>query len=368
MKHLDLKDLTKKFGEGTCTNEELELLENWYLQWKPERVNIDPLRLEQIMGEVWDQLPVHYGAVTTVLRNWKKVVIAAAALLVLSTGLYYSGMRFSKVHNLPLLTLDKVVPGSYKATLELANGTQINVAEAVDGLLAKQSGITITKKDNGQLIYNVTGDPSKITEFNTIIVPKGGKYVVCLPDGTKVWLNAESTLRYPASFASLPERKVELVGEAYFEVAHLEKQPFTVHSPGQVVTDIGTKFNINAYPGNANLKTAVVEGAASVNKTVLVAGQQAVLSEKGLALVAIDSAEVLAWKNGFFQFTNEDVKTGMAQIARWYDVEVVYQDDKLSRSFDGSFSRDSQLSSVIKILKHAGINCKIEDRKIIVLK
>jgi transmembrane sensor len=366
MKQLDLKELTKKFGEGTCTTDELELLENWYLQWKPEPVTIDPLRLDHIMGEVWDNLPVHQGSLSLLFRSWKKVGMAAALLLTLTMGIYWSSIRYYKNFDKPILALNQIVPGGDKAVLELADGTKINVAEAQNGLLAKQAGITITKAENGQLIYNVTGDPSRITEFNSIKVPKGGKYVVCLPDGTKVWLNAESTLKYPASFASLPERKVELVGEAYFEVAHLD-QPFNVHTPGQVVTDIGTKFNINAYTTNGNIKTAVVEGSVSVNKTILVAGEQAILSDKGIKRVQIDSAEVLAWKNGFFQFSNEDLKTGMSQIARWYDVEVVYENAHVKRTLNGSIARSSELATVIEILKLSGVNCKVDGRKITVL-
>lgn len=373
MKHLDLQDLTKKFAEGTCTPEELELLENWYLQWKPEQVDIDPSKLNAVMGEVWDALPVHKGTIGLSIYTWRNVVIAATVIFVLAFAVRFSGIRYGADRdNTPLLAMDMVIPGSNKAFLELADGRKINVTAAHQGLLAKQTGINITKTEDGQLIYNVTGDPSKITEFNTIIVPKGGKYVVCLPDGTKVWLNAESTLKYPASFASLPERRVELVGEAYFDVVHHKDQGFKVYTPDQVVSDIGTQFNINAYQENGNTKTTVIEGEATVNNTRLTAGQQAILTGKKINRIQVDADDAIAWKNGFFQFTNEDIKTGLAAIARWYDVEIVYEDPAAKklvlRKLNGDISREGQLSSAIEIIKVSGVNCKVVGRKLIVLK
>lgn len=303
---------------------------------------------------------------------WRKLVAAACVLTLLSISLYryYSQSAVEKV--VPLATQsDGIGPGGQKALLTLADGTQIELKAASQGEIATQPGISIRKTSDGQITYAIhTQKDSRGTlpVINTISTPIGGQYQLILPDGSKVWLNAGSSLRYPTFFAG-PERSVELAGEAYFEVAPNKKMPFLVKSENQTVRVLGTHFNVNAYADEPSVKTTLLEGSVQVNAQRLVPGQQAVLTEKWISVREIDAEAEIAWKNGEFVFNGEDLQTIMRMVARWYNIEVVYENPPGDLRYGGEVSRSKNLSDILKMLEATGdVKFKVEGRRVTVIR
>jgi hypothetical protein len=264
-----------------------------------------------------------------------------------------------------------IAPGSNKAILRLADGTEILLDSAHDGTLAQQGVVKIIKLNNGQLAYNPQKGKSEEILYNTITTPKGGQYQLVLADGTKVWLNAASSLRFPAAFAG-KERIVELNGEGYFEVAKNASMPFHVRVHDMDVQVLGTHFNINAYTDETAMRTTLLEGSVQVSQgeqtQLLTPGQQAAASQNGQIQLAdgVDVEEVMAWKNGMFQFQGADLETILRQAARWYDIDVEYK-QRISDRFSGQISKNVNLSQLLKILELTGkVHFEIEGRKIIV--
>lgn len=272
-----------------------------------------------------------------------------------------------------------VEPGGDRAVLTLADGSQVLLDEAQNGDLAEEGNTKVIKLD-GELSYKASGGAAPVG-FNTISTPKGGQYKLVLSDGTKVWLNAESSLRFPVSFSG-NERRVELTGEGYFEVFHIPakagkgKMPFAVtiiktgKTSGQVEV-LGTHFNVMAYGDEAAVKTTLLEGSVRVknnNKEMLIEpGQQANWQQDALTLQHVDVEEVVAWKDGYFQFDRKaPVEQVMRQIARWYNVEVVYEGAVPNRRFGGKIARDSRLEDVLKMLELNNVKFKVQNRLITV--
>jgi transmembrane sensor len=315
-----------------------------------------------------------YWLSTKLLWSW---VAAAVILLGFSTGLYlFSGRPKDQKHIVQNLT--PITPGKNKAILILANGSKVTLDDASNGEIARQSGIKITKTAKGELIYTVqSSNPiaqnTKI-DYNTIETPRGGQYQVNLPDGSKVWLNAASSLRFPVAFSG-GERKVELKGEAYFEVAKNKALPFRVVSNNQVVEVLGTHFNINSYQDENETKTTLLEGSVKVSTptkgyAILKPGQESVinLSVPNIIVKDADTEEALAWKNGYFVFANEGIESVMRKISRWYDVDIEYLGNVSQKSVWGSVSRYKNVSEVLKMLELTGsIHFKIEERRITVM-
>ena len=307
--------------------------------------------------------------------NWRRIA-AAAVLILLTSAAAYWFWNTKKPNEAIAVTKDQnktndVAPGGNKAVLELADGSKIILDSANNGTLAKQSSVSIIKLDNGQLAYNSQkGKPSEIL-YNTISTPKGGQYQLVLSDGTKVWLNAASSLRFPAAFVG-KERNVELKGEGYFEVAKNAAMPFRVRVNDMEVQVLGTHFNINAYADEADTRTTLLEGSIRFLK-----GSEAHLVKPGQQVVAphqepivinddVDLDEVMAWKNGMFQFESADLKTILRQAARWYDIDIAYEDEIKDR-FSGQISRNVNLSQLLKILELTGrVHFEIEGKRIIV--
>lgn len=264
-----------------------------------------------------------------------------------------------------------VLPGGQKALLTLGNGTVITLDDAANGTLAKQGSATVIKL-NGKLDYKAGAAGTQEAVYNTIATPRGGQYQVALPDGSMVWLNAASSLRFPTAFTG-KERRVEITGEAYFEVAGKKDQPFVVAVNGSEITVMGTHFDVMAYPDEATLETTLFEGSVKFShnsQTVLLKPlEQSRLKKDGRLdrINGLDEEEVLAWKNGLFHFDNADLQTVMRQLARWYDVEVVYRVTPDSNRYDVEIPRTSKLSSVLKVLEiTANVHFAIEGRTIIV--
>jgi transmembrane sensor len=347
MEHQQARDLLAKYRAGNCTPAELGLLEQWYgeLELVPFSA-ISETEMTADLDAVFAALPVAKRVVF-----WPKLVAAAAAvLLMIGAGLYFSRPAKSVYY------ANDIAPGGNKAILTLANGKRISLADARNGQIT--NGVT---KADGRLRY----DTASVTSgFNTLSTPAGGQYEVILPDGTKAWLNAVSSLRYPASFTGRKERTVELTGEAYFEVVHDKNIPFKVITARQVTEDIGTQFNINAY--EPAIRTTLLEGSIKVNGQLLRPGQQALLAGK-LTIGAVDTEAAIAWKNGYFRFNNEPITSIMAQLARWYTIEVNYSGRVSAEGFYGAISRNKPISEVLGMLEQTkGVHFKIEGRRVTV--
>lgn len=368
--------LLEKYRQGNCTEAELALLESWYLNYKDQPVpDLSPELLDAARNEVWSALPVHEPKKT--LRLWPMVAAAASVVLILTAGLFF----FKNIdtpgatNSAPEIT--KILPGGNKAVLTLADGSKISLTDIKEGALAKQSGITITKAKDGQLIYTVDQQNSAQSAgqpvgLNTITTPRGGKYEVNLPDGTKVILNAVSSLTYPTKFVG-NERRVSLTGEAYFEVAPNQKMPFKVESDQQVTEVLGTHFNINAYDDEQSVKTTLLEGKVRVtinNNTSVVIhpGQQAIAKGNDLKIDKVNTDDIIAWTSNTFVFNSEDLGSIMRKISRWYDVEVVCSPELAKMEFGGTISRQRDIKDVLKIMEMTEtVHFKFEGRRITVM-
>lgn len=394
-----LKVLFSKYMNDSCTTAEIKLLMQHFGQpenendlkaiiskemIKAEETQGDETALDERMLRIYGQLKpnlnevMHTGAVTRPMRNYFRYVAAAAVLLLVSAVLYFY-MNSNQGNKNPRLTAqhegNDVGPGGSKAILTLADGSEISLTDAANGELATQSGITITKTSDGALVYTAGGTKSgAVPQYNTISTPAGGQYQVNLPDGSKVWLNARSSLKYPTVFNG-PNRKVTLSGEAYFEIAKDQQRPFTVASNGagnaQEVTVLGTHFNINGYTDEVATKTTLLEGSVKVssgtNSKMLKPGQQSAVSD-GIMVAEVDVNQALDWKNNSFYFADENIRTIMRKLARWYDIDVVYEGKVSELGFGAEISRTKKLSEVLKALETAGrVHFKIEGRRVTVM-
>ncbi len=350
-------------------------------QWNQATENVYEAIKKQIDGEQTKVVPIFR-------RTWFRVA-AAAVLFVGAFALYKTaGKNNSPQQEIVKTTTEKqdIAPGGNKAVLTLADGSQIILDSAANGNLASQGNVKLIKLD-GQLAYNgsksPSGDEGEII-YNTITTPRGGQYQLILSDGSKVWLNAASSLRYPATFAG-KERKVELTGEGYFEVAHNAAMPFKVkiNTPlgdGGEVEVLGTHFNINSYADEATINTTLLEGKVKVtplansqlntqNSQLLSTGQQAKLNSTGQITVNknVELDEVMAWKNGVFNFSGLTIEDIMRQISRWYNLDVSYQGQTSKETFTGIVSRNNNISQVLKIMEEAGIKFSIKNKNITVM-
>lgn len=309
------------------------------------------------------------------MKLWKRIAAAAAiAAMVFGGGLYYYNLNLRKVQPNETVYKNDVAPGKTGATLTLANGKKIRLSESRNGELAKEAGITINKSANGQLVYEIASDKSAAGRINTLATAKGETYKVRLPDGTQIWLNAASNLTYTANLIRNGKRVVHLDGEAYFEVSKDKKHPFVVESRGQSVEVLGTHFNLNAYKDEPQIATTLLEGSVKVNvngRTQLIRpGQQAVNYGGRLQVNEVSLDDITDWKEGDFFLNHVDFKTAMRKIARWYDVEIVYDvavpDDLES---GGWMSRRNNLSTVLKAIEDTGLaRFRIEGKTVHVFK
>jgi len=310
-------------------------------------------------------------------KGWFR--IAAVLIISLSLTCYLVNTKkagFSSAGRIAdVNTKDIVVPGGNKAILTLSTGKKIVLGQAGAGQLAKESGVEIEKTKKGEIIYKALSDVARsgAAVFNTIETPRGGEYQVILPDGTRVWLNAASSLSYPTVFNS-HTRDVRLTGEAYFEVAKNKNMPFHVHVNGSTIQVLGTSFNITSYADENDLTATLLIGSVRVLKNghqaLLQPGQQAVIDRFSgqIVISSADISEVMAWKNGYFLFRDEDIKSIMKKIARWYDIEVEYRGDVEGQKFGGTFYRSKSFKELLHYLEKLGsLHFKIEGRRIIVM-
>ncbi|MEO8713176.1 MAG: FecR domain-containing protein, partial [Parafilimonas sp.] len=374
--------LFEKYQYGICTSEELELLNLFQdkfqlqnLEWK-EGMGDKGKTEEAIYASMQREMHNKNKAVIVSVWRYRRIAVAAAVLIFISIGSYLYFFNKPKtqtaLNDAHQILKNDVLPGGNKATLTLANGAKIILDSTQNGIIAQQGNAKISKLTNGQLVYNTSGEKLATIAYNILSTPRGGQYQLTLPDGSLVWLNAASSIRYPTAFTGT-QRNVEITGEAYFEVAKNPSKPFIVTANGMQVEVLGTHFNINAYADETSIKTTLLEGTVQIKKgvlqTVLKPGQQAQLNESaGLKILNnINVDDVVAWKNGFISFKSADLKTIMRQVSRWYDVDVVYEGNIVQRNFTGEISRSANLSELLKILQASNIQFEMKEKKLIVM-
>lgn len=363
MNNEEVKILLDRYKEGIATEAELALLESWYL--KDEDTLAPEMSMEERLAAVetvWAKLEPK----KTVL--WPRLIAASAVLLIISIGLYFGLVyKTGKLTDTHTAMQNDIKPGSNKAQLTLANGKVIDLNGMKSGVSVNDDHLAY---DDGTKVI-ATGIAIKNANAVQMALktPKGGTYKLNLPDGTVVWLNAASELKFPASFAGLKFRKVQLSGEAYFEVKHDHQKPFQVETAGQLIEDLGTGFNVNAYPDEETIKTTLVEGSLRIGEYVLKPGEQATGSGSKIRIGKADLEESIGWKNGYFVFQNEHISSIMRKVARWYNVEVDYEGEMPDDEFGGRIVRTANVSQLLKKLELTNkVHFKIQGRRITVTK
>ena len=333
----------------------------------------DPARWEPILQSILHPVrTLEPARAPSPIRRWVRRAMTAAAVVLLLVGLFrlWRTYRTDQAATAPVVI---VPPGGNKAVLTLAGGQKIILDSAAAGILAEQGNTHVQKLGDGKLAYEAGTQRGAAAAplYNTLTTPRGGQYQLTLPDGTKVWLNAASSLTYPTAFTG-NSRTVEMTGEAYFEVVHDKKHPFTVKVGGQTIEDIGTQFNVNAYTDEPAQVTTLLEGAVKVDGHLLQPGEKATVTGgsapgatgTGGGVIDVskgDPDQAVAWKNGLFDFTDAGLQTVMRQLSRWYNVDVTYEGNIPPRQFTGMIGRSLTLDQVLKGLKKEEIHYQIEE-------
>ncbi|WP_316815781.1 FecR family protein [Pedobacter nyackensis] len=376
-----------KYRAGEASAEEVEFLHAYY-NFFEIKGNIfeemdhssKALLKEEIKSEL--DFKIAQTVVPAGRKLWRlnQILAAAAVLLVVGIAVYFINLQLTGLNDVRMQIAEAkvkdIAPGGNHAVLTLADGSAIKLDDQKNGLLTNQEGAVISKTKDGQIVYHHEGKAAAEV-YNTISTPRGGQYQLVLADGTKVWLNAASSIRFPTVFAG-KSRNVEITGEAYFEVTKNREKPFKVFSRNQEVEVLGTHFNLNTYEDEQYDQTTLLEGSvkvyrlneagSSVNAQTIIPGQVAIAA-KGTVDIKVARAvddEAIAWKNGYFKFSKADIKTIMRQVSRWYNVDVVYKGDFGNDLFGGKINRTDSVSGVLRILKLSNINTTIKGRTIII--
>lgn len=386
----ELEDILRRYNQGLCTDSEKLLVESWHLaELKKADSVISEDEILNASSRIWSSIQQR-----TEIKRKQNVIalyakIAGAAVVFIALAYLFRGKLSETdqvIEQTKSVNLTPIKPGETKATLTLGDGSKITLTGAKVGLVAQQQGIKISKTKEGGLVYTVvSANANKKNVYNTLQTPLGGQYQVILPDETKVWLNADSKLTYPAIF-NQKDRQVTLVGEAYFEVAKKTDQmgkrvPFRVKSiltdgRSQLVEVLGTHFNINAYNNEPKIKTTLLEGSVRVanidgaNASVIKPGEQAVWAsaESPILVKNVYAADAVSWKDGFFSFNDEDLQTIMNKISRWYSVDVEYVGPRINKVFGGRISKFNSVNEVLDLLQTTGaVKFKVTGRRIVVM-
>lgn len=388
---LHIAGLIYRQRSGELDEAEQETLDNWLAASEQNRQlfrelssqdleaitrnEADPANLQASVERVYLATGIKPGPARIYISKWRTWRWAAAVLVLAVAGA--AGLQLAKEKSKPIAAIHTtdVAPGSRKATLKLGNGATIVLDDAQNGVIANQGKTVIKKSGNGQLVYDASASVTTEITYNTITTPNGGEYEVILPDGSHVWLNAASVIRFPAAFTG-NTRKVEINGEAYLEIVKNEKAPFIVVSGKHSVEVLGTKFNIHSYPKEEDITTTLIQGsiriAAGKYTKVLQPGQQSLVNTSTNSNIrlatGVNMDEVLAWRNGKFIFDDASLKTVVSQLERWYDVNIDYAGMEDYR-FNGEISRNVSLSKVLKMMElTSNIHYKINDRNIYMTK
>lgn len=369
----DAKQLIDKYVKGLCTPEETAIVERWYYN-VDEQVAIDEQRIDEIGQRIWNEIPLGKAPVKK-YRLWPRLVAAVAIVIVAGTyvTVQYGGFKKQSAN----VYVNDIAPGKNKAILTLDNGKTIDLNDTKTGVVIDTRGLTY---EDGSKVAQQSGQLTGLKQLN-LSTPRGGTYQVVLPDGSKVWLNASSTLSFPATFEKAVTRRVELVGEAYFEITKLSSTAtkahvaFIVVSKGQEVEVLGTHFDVNCYEDESTVKTTLLEGSVKVSSaanqsTLLKPNQQSVLSSHNLTVKEIDADEVASWKDGYFRFNDESLASIMQKVSRWYDVNVIFTDDQLkTETYAALTTRFANVSKLLDKLEQIGsAKFKTEGRTITISK
>lgn len=333
----------------------------------------------EIKNRIWESvISKKRNGKLEIMKSRKLWMAAASVMIILIAGLswfYFNSGRgnINSGHIVKNNTPEHdIAPGGNKATLTLADGSTIVLDSAQNGMLTQQGNAKVVKLQDGKVAYDQLAISNKqlAIQYNTITTPRGGQYQLTLADGSRVWLNAASSITFPTAFTG-DTRDVNITGEAYFEVAHDASMPFHVRVNKMDVEVLGTHFNVNAYEDEGEIKTTLLRGSVKVhegdNAVIISPGEQAVETGRSLDIKkGVNVDEVVAWKNGFFYFNKADVKTVMRQLSRWYDVDVIYKGVIPEREFEGEMQRDLKLSQVLKLLSQNKINFEINGKQLIV--
>jgi transmembrane sensor len=379
MDNKEAKELLEKYFAGTCTAEEELLVEQAYnLESLKHNDAVSEAHYTKMKQELWSRLDQGHLTTRKKIRIWPKIVAAASICMAVSAVIYfYSNRGAAGLNQAPQVVLhNDVAPGRNTATLVLADGKTINLSDDKKGVVLNTARLAY---DDGTEIAS-----AQFSKQMTLSTPRGGQYQMTLPDGTRVWLNAASSLTYIAPLnVHGGERLVKLIGEAYFEVAKLKspqtggRVPFVVESKGQKITVLGTHFNVNAYADESALRTTLLEGSVEVSLTGiqktarLVPGQQAVFTgNQDLNVKQVDGKDVLAWKDGDFVFKDDNLQSALKKVARWYDVEIIYGPDApKDLELIGWVSRNKELSVVLKMIASTKkVHFNVTGRRVLVTK
>jgi ferric-dicitrate binding protein FerR (iron transport regulator) len=400
METLRSKYLLQRYLDKTATPAEIDELMAWI------EAETDPEILRTLVDRAWDDFPQVRGILTEeeseqmlrhvldrdakdmpaprlkgVIRTRRFLKAAAVLAVLIASGIVIKTQVFRTKDTGDVSSTQQIVPGRYQATLTLSNGTTLVLDSNVqNGVLLSQGGSQIIKLDSGELVYRPHGRESSGKAgkqlYNTLSTPRSGQYRVTLPDGTKAWLNASSSIRYPIAFQGA-ERRVVIQGEAYFEVNKDGTRPFVVEIRSQggremgSVMVLGTDFDVNAYMDESTVKTTLLDGAIRVDngevRRLLKPGDQATIpgNGDGISVTRVKASDVIAWKDGFFRFRGEDINVIMKEVARWYDVEVIYEQNEVPVGrYSGVISRNTPLAEVLKILETGGFRFTVKGRQI----
>lgn len=374
-----IQQLAEKLFDGTITPEEKQRLDDWYHSFSSADIDVYSdeseadinLRMKHRLDRL---LRRNRSTISTRLIFMR----AAAAILILVVSLltyryFFSNKPKQVRYAATTKSATDIAPGVNKATLTLGNGSTVILDSTSGKSLAEDGGINIAKVGDGQVEYLRSDAQKKLsTVYNTLTTPRGGQYHIILSDGTNVWLNASSSVRFPVEF-KVDVREVEITGEAYFEVAHNASRPFRVKVKDTYINVLGTHFNVMAYDNEPSINTTLLEGSVRIEHDkhirMLSPGQQAVVGSLGSIRVIndVDVEEAIAWKNGFFQFNSADIKSIMHQVERWYDADVKFEGD-VKLHFTGQVSRSVKVSELLRKLELTNeVHFRIEGKKITVL-
>lgn len=376
-----IKELLHKYRKGLCTDAEKVWVESLYNELtNPSSSDLTDEMIQTDLADIYRRLPALSSHRS--FSMWPKIVAAAIFLLFVSIGFYF--FKEKDVSQPLVQVIDKAeinsndfAPGTNTALLTLADGSKIALDSSVNQEILDKGGIKITKTEDGLITYQINPGIKEVRS-NTLSTPKGGQYQVILSDGTKVWLNAASSLSYPTVFTG-NERKVMLKGEAYFEVAKNAEQTFKVITDRQELVVLGTHFNINSYEDEPEIKTTLLEGSVKVsslqtNQTILLRpGEQSALKKSGkLKVDQVNAENAIAWKSGLFQFQGSSIQEALRQMARWYDVTIEFEGEVPDIQLWGEVHRNANAREALEILSYFDLKYKIlaagNAKKIIIIR
>lgn len=371
MNEQQVAELIRKYNEGTLTPNEKTALDIWYLKFASvSTAELSEDKENQMVAMLRSSLPLQHQKPS--VKLWPRI-LAVAALLAIVVSVTFWALKDRASY--PKYAND-IKPGKTGATLTLSNGKKIRIADMKVGQVAVESSVKISKTADGIITYEVIANQNNLAgQMNTLETSVGEQAQVKLPDGTLVYLNSASYLKYPSSFANIPKRNVEFSGEGFFEVFKDKAHPFSVKTAGQVVEVLGTQFNINNYPYHSDIRTTLIEGSVNLSNEeklfkILKPGQQASATRKGISVEEVETEYVIAWRKGYFMFNNETLEEIMSKLATWYNIKPIYNDPELKKKvFFGSMSRFENISKVLSVIERTGTaRFEIKGNQIIISK